>query len=250
MKKQFIALALAGLAFTACKKDSTTNTDTQLIKKIAEIEGGDTTYTNFSYDSNKKLVLVKTEDSELKLTYTGDNITTLENKDGEDKTKLEVTYEGGKPKSAVYTTYENNQLKETYKLSYTLDASNRVTEIIVKDNANANIVSKQVLTYTGANITKMQSYVGTNLLSTQELTYGTKKNPLAGIKINYVVDVFLADAVSANEVVKQKYTIGNTANETTNTYTYDGKGYPVKADVSEKTLPNGTPALSKLVFTY
>lgn len=250
MKKQLIVLALAGLAFTACKKDDNPSESKQLLKKIAEIENGDTTYTNLSYDSQKRLVLVKTEENEVKLTYSGNNLSVIENKEGDDKTKLEVTYDGGKPKTGVFTVFEDNVLQETYKISYTLDAANRVTEIVVKDNANANVISKQVLTYTNSNISKVQSFLGTTLLSTVDLTYGSKKNPFSGIKIDYVVDAFLADAYSANEVVKQKQTVSDVSSETTNTYTYDSKGYPVKADVSEKTLPNGTPELRKLMFTY
>lgn len=249
MKKQLIVLAIAGLAFTACKKDSTTKS-TQLLKKVAEIENGDTTFTTLSYDNSKRLTLVKTEDSETKLTYTGNNLTTVENKIENDKNKLEITYEGAKPKSAVYTVYEGNVLKDTYKVTYTLNAANQVTEILMKDNANTNVVSKQVLTYTNNNITKVQSYVGTTLAVTLDMTYGSKKNPLANARIAYVVDAFLADSYSANEVVKQKSTIGNVEDEVTSTYTYDANGFPLTADVSEKTLPNGTPELSKLVFTY
>lgn len=66
--------------------------------------------------------------------------------------------------------------------------------------------------------------------------------------MGYVVDPVLSHIYSANEVVKDKITIASVVKETTNTY--DGGGFPLTANVSEKQLPNGTPETSKLKFEY
>ncbi|HET8827904.1 MAG TPA: hypothetical protein VFM79_01120 [Pelobium sp.] len=250
MKKQLLILALAGLAFTACEKDDAPNP--QLLKKITEIDNGDTTTTNFSYDNNRRVSLIKSSDgTETKLSYFGNNLTTVENKmDSDNKTKLEITYDGAKPKTAVYTIYEDNELIEKYKYSYTLNSSNQIAEILVKDSTNTNVISKQVITYANSNISKIQSYLGTTLVSTQELTYGNKKSIFSNARASYVVDVFLADLYAVNEVVKLKYTLADVSREITNTYIYDENGFPTSANVSEKELPSGTPETSKLKFDY
>ena len=89
MKKQLLILALAGLAFTACKKDDDAP-QSQLLKKLTEIKDGDTTITTVSYDNNKRINLVKSSDGEeTKLTYANSNLTLIENKiDANSKTKL------------------------------------------------------------------------------------------------------------------------------------------------------------------
>jgi hypothetical protein len=252
MKKQLLILALAGLAFTACKKDDDGPQNTQQLKKITEISDGDTTITNLTYDNSKRITLVKGNDgTETKLTYTSSNLTLVENKiDAANRTKLEIAYDGAKPTTAVYSIYENNVLENKYKYTYTVNAANLVTEILMKDSTNTTVVAKEVFTYTNANITKVESYVGSTLFSTQEFTYGSKKSMFYNTRINYVVDPFLAQVFSANDVTKEKLTIGTTVNETTNTLTYDAAGFPLTVDVSKKQLPNGTPETSKLKFEY
>jgi hypothetical protein len=251
MKKQLLILALAGLAFTACKKDDDAPKNSQLIKKITEVNDGDTIITNVSYDNSKRISIIKTnEGEETKLTYNSNNLTVVEISDGDDKTKLEITYNGGKPVTAVFSMYEDNVFINKYKYTYTLNAANQITEVLMKDSTNANVIGKAVFTYANGNVTKVQSYAGANLFSTLELTYGTKKSMFYNARVNYVLDPFLAQAFSANEVTKEKFTIGTIVNETTNTYTYDASGFPLTANVSEKELPNGTPETSTLKFEY
>ncbi|MFC5284479.1 hypothetical protein [Pedobacter alpinus] len=251
MKKQFIIIAGIVLAFSACKKDSTPKS-TQLLKKLTLIDNGDTTITNLTYDNSKKMTLFKANDgTESKFTYTGEKLTVLEIKlDANNKTKLEITYDGAKAKTAVNTIYQNNEVKFTYKVAYTTDASNRVTEILIKNNENTSTIGKHVFSYVNNNVSKIQSYVGETLTTTRDFTYGTKKSPFLNSNLKHVVDVSLAQFYSANEIVKQKYNIGNVEREIINSYTFDSQNFPLTANVSEKVIPSGTPEVTKLVFGY
>ncbi|WP_442795200.1 hypothetical protein [Pelobium manganitolerans] len=252
MKTKLLALALACLAFTACKKDDNdAPKNAKLVKKIISIEDGDTTSTSFSYDANRRINLVKINDgTQIKLAYAGDLLSTIETINEDDNSKLVVSYDGNKPVSAVQSVYEDDELINKFKYTYTLNANNQVKEILIKDSTNTTVIGKQVITYNGNNVSKYENYVGDNLVSSQEMTYGSKKSAFYNARVKYILDPSVAEAFSANDLLKQKYTFAGQSREITSTYTYDAEGFPTAANLSDKVLPDGTPSTSKLKFEY
>lgn len=254
MKKQLVLfIAITSLAWTACKKDNSNPTpeNKQLLTKVTETVADDNTVTMLTYDNDKRISTVKTNDGEeTKFTYNGDNLVTVENlADAENKTVLQITYAAGKPETGVYTIYADGVVDDKYKVTYTL-TGDAVTQILMKDSTNTTEISKSVITYQTNNISKVENYFGGALVNTQEYTYGNKKSMFHNSKIKYVVDPFALQLFSANEVTKQKFTLGNNTTETAHVYTYDDNGFPLTAEVSEKELPNGETTISKLKFEY
>jgi YD repeat-containing protein len=248
MKKNIVLFIVAtSIAFTACKKNNNNNPvpeNKQLLSKVTETSATDTTITNLTYDNNKRLSLIKTSDGEeTKLTYNGNDLVGIENKFDSEKTTLKVTYNNGKPASAVYSIYEDNALAEKFNVTYTL-TGDAVTEILFKDSTNTPVY-RNVITYQNNNITKVETFSGNNSLGKQEFTYGTKKSMFYNSRVKYVVDMLTVNLYSANEALTEKSALM----EKTNAYTYDSNGYPVSANVSEK-LAGGNTTTSKLKLEY
>jgi hypothetical protein len=253
MKKNLLIIALAAITFTSCKKDDNSDISfKKLPSKITQIQDGDSTNTSFTYDNNQRVTLIKeSEGQEIKLSYSNNNLVKIEKKaDATHRDVLDITYTSGKPASAVYTSYTNNAIEDKFKITYTLTGNN-VTEILFKDSTNTTQIAKNVISYTGSNPTKFETFEGNNSLSKFEITYGTKKGIFAHVNTgNFLVDFNLLEIWSKTEITKAKMTIGDDIIESTSTYTYNANSLPITAEISTKELPSGDLSTQKLKIEY
>lgn len=247
MKKIFLSASVLAIAFTACKKENTSNPTTptdpgsssKLLKKITETQNGQATVYNFSYDAAKRLTSVKTTDNTESIDFTYDangNVTKMEQReDNNFRNVYAYTYNNGVPvlatlKSWELTAGEPDALYEDDVLTYTL-ANNLVTKI----NVNMKMLDKSVdfeLSYASNNLSKIVATGTQGFDYSASFTYGDKK-PVYPRVFNYVMDPsgYAVQFFAKNDIRKVVFDLPGTTGDKsiTTTYTYDAAGYPLTA---------------------
>lgn len=251
--KRHLLVALIGLStLVACKKDKNETKDpsnpgsSKTLKSIVETKAGQTTTYNFTYDASKRLSSVRSADNSEVTTFTyatDGNVTKIENKDGNDRNLMEITYNNGAPVSASYKSFEktegqNETLTEQYTLQYTVE-NTLVTKIKMifpadPENDEEGYELEYLLSYTGGNLTKIET---TGMWAyTATFTYGNKK-PVFPAIFKYALDPagFSLEFFSKNDLLTMTYDYPGTAldNTITNVYTYDANGYVLTANDGE-----------------
>jgi YD repeat-containing protein len=250
MKKLFIlAGILTALTFTSCKKDKSDpgpgsgNDETQLLKKVTETENGVTTVHTLTYDANKRLVSVISNDNVEKVFFTYDaagNLTKVDQTEEEFHNIYTYAYTNNVPVSGTFKSWHKepgmqDQLIEEDLLTYTV-ANNQVTKLHLEMTMGGGEVDFN-FTYNNGNLTKVEAS-DANLYKAV-FTYGTKKSAFPQVT-KYILDQagFSLQFGSKHEILTTSYDFpGNTLDKTiTNTYTYNSKGYPATATDGESNL--------------
>lgn len=254
MKRHFLVALIALSTLAACKKDKGTNEpggpsnptpSSKTLKKIIETKAGQTTTYNLTYDASKRLSSVSnTDNSEVtSFTYANDgNVTKIENKDGNERSVFEFTYNNGIPVSGSYKTFEKNGANETltdqYSLQYTVENAlvTKIKMIVPADpeNDEEGYELEYLLSYTGGNLTKIET---AGLWAyTATFTYGNKK-PAFPTMFKYALDPagFSLEFFAKNDLLTMHYDYPGTEldDTVTNVYTYDANGYVLTANDGE-----------------
>lgn len=84
--------------------------------------------------------------------------------------------------------------------------------------------------------------------SVSTFTYGTKKNPLGGMKLPYALisTELLLQAFSPNETTSLSMKLGPISFSSATTYKYDAEGYPTSAETKEA----GSNDVTKITYQY
>ena len=139
MKKLALTFAIAFLALTSCTPDDNNNTSGTAggilpTKIVSTYSGGQTSSSTFTYTGNKiveEKILPAEDVSKRKYTYTGDNITKIEEFAGTNFDAFggkNLTYENGKLKTTTsipVAGYNGDLQKETY--TYNVDGTVTIT---------------------------------------------------------------------------------------------------------------------------
>ncbi|HWI90254.1 MAG TPA: hypothetical protein VNT20_03220 [Flavisolibacter sp.] len=255
MKRHFLVALIALTSLVACKKekgndntgDGGSNPGSPgVLKRIIETKGGQTTTYNFSYDASKRLSsIISTNNSEaMAFTYANDgNVTKIENKEGNERNVMDITYSNGIPVSATYKSFEKDQaqnetLTEQYSLQYTVENAQvtKIKMIVPADPANdeEGYELDYNLSYQNGNLTKIET-VGDFAFSAS-FTYGNKK-PAFPAFFKYALDPagFSLEFFSKNDLLTMHYDYPGTEldNTITNVYTYDANGYVLTSNDGE-----------------
>jgi len=246
MKKQLTLLIVAAsLLLVTCKKksgsDEPEQTPVKLLSRIIEVSGFPTPTTKFriyTYDEKKRISTISWAGKEFTTyTYHGDELFSIETKFGNNKNVSEFSYADGKPKQIVRKFYTDGELKGGSILGniYTGD---KITEVHL--NESGTVAQKRFYRYSGENIVGYDSQ--TDIFTTKESTFGTKKNMYFNSRLKYINAAENFDRYSANDLLTSviKYPNGAEGRQK-NTYTYDDDGFPVTL-LTEYTLESGESA--------
>ncbi len=254
MKKFALTFAIAFLALTSCTPDDNNNTTgtaggTLPTKIVSTYSGGQVSTSTFTYSGNKIIeeLIVPAEDvSKRKYTYTGDNITKIEEFAGSTFDAFGgkvLTYENGKVKTVtdIAVAGYNGDLT---KLNYAYDADGTVTTTSSSINQTTGVetANGRQMRYTYANglLTKTESISGSVVGQVTNYTNDTGKNQ--AFKNVTGFDQTLAEG---NLRISTTY-VGSSTTGQTFTYTYNSNNYP-----SQVVQPNAYGTQSKTqVFSY
>jgi YD repeat-containing protein len=247
MKKLFIlAGVLTALTISSCKKDKSGpepnpgNGATLLLKKVTEKKDGVTTIHTLTYDANKRLVSVISNDNIEKVFFTYDNngnLTKIEETEDEFKNIYTYTYTNNIPVSGAFKSWHKqpgmeDELIEDDLITYTVE-NNQVTKMhleMTQDDYEMDLA----FTYGNGNLTKVQSTGGVAYTAT--FTYGTKK-PAYPKVTTWVLDQagFSLLFSSRNEILNSSFDFpGNQYDKSiSNIYTYNANGYPITMNDGE-----------------
>lgn len=254
MKRHFLVAVIALSTLVACKKEKGSDDNSggsnpgssKVLKRIIETKAGQTTTYNFSYDAAKRLSsIASTDNSEaMAFTYANDgNVTKIENKEGNVRNLMEISYSNGAPVSATYKTFEKNEaqnetLTEQYSLQYTVENAlvTKIKMIVPADPANdePGYELDYNLSYANGNLTKIETVGAFAFAAT--FTYGNKK-PAFPASFKYALDPagFSLEFFAKNDLLKINYDYPGTEldNVISNVYTYDADGYVLTSNDGE-----------------
>lgn len=253
MKRHFLITLLVLSTLVACKKEkgeegqsSSTPGSSKTLKRIIETKNGQNTTYNFFYDAAKRLNSISSTDNSevMSFTYANDgNVTKIENKEGNERNVMDISYSNGIPVSATYKTYEKNEaqnetLTDQYSFQYTVENAlvTKIKMIVPADPANdeEGYELDYNLSYTNGNLTKIET-VG-DFAFTASFTYGNKKQAFPAI-FKYALDPagFSLEFFSKNDLLTKSFDYPGTEldDAVTTVYTYDANGYVLTANDGE-----------------
>jgi hypothetical protein len=258
MKNLFLSIAIVFLSLTSCSKDddsTTTGTPSGVLptKIVSTYSGGQVSTSTFTYAGNKIVeeLIVPAEDvSKIKYTYTGDNITKIEEFSGlafDAFGGLILTYENGKVKTSTTIAVAgyvapNTKTTNTYNTDGTITVTtSSIDQITGVETPNLGSVK---LTYASGNLVKRERFSSTSVLErTETFTFDTAKN--AAFKNVTGFDQTLAEGNL--KLTETGTNVGQASNvNKTWTYNYNADNFP-----SQVVQPNAYGSQSKTqVFTY
>ncbi|WP_343617802.1 hypothetical protein [Flavobacterium sp.] len=247
MKKILCLVGAIAFTFASCSKDdndSSNNSSAILVKKITEFENGSPKTRTIQYDGNKIVSITEEHGSQTKFTYTGNQITKIEEFDenGLSNGASEYGYTNG-----LMTSYVE-KYDDTYnhKTKYVHNNDGTVSFEQFKVNTLTGVEEKYgqsgKLTFKNGNLIKAErSYNGFDSVDTYE--YDAKNSPFKNVTgFNLLLD----DDQSVNNVLTETQTSGDNLNTSVITYkyTYDANGYPTEKIT---TFPNGNSVITETV---
>jgi YD repeat-containing protein len=254
MKKILFAFAITVLAFTSCTPDDNNNTIASAggilpSKIVTTYSGGQVSTSTFAYLGNKIIeeIIVPAEDiSKRKYTYTGDNITKIEQFAGSkfDAFGGEIlTYENGKVKtstSIAVAGYVADLQKETF--TYNTDGTVLKTTSFINQTTGKETASGRQMRYTYASglLTKTESISGGVVGQVTNYTNEAGKNQAFKNVLGF------DQTIAPGNLRLSTVYVGSGNPGETFTYTYNSDNYP-----SQVVQPNAFGTQSKTqVFTY
>jgi hypothetical protein len=254
MKNLLLSISIAFLSLTSCTPDEQTTAPVvaggTLPTKIVSTYTGDQVSTStFTYSGNKiveELIVPSTDVSKIKYTYTGDNITKIEEFAGSTFTAFGgkiLTYENGKVKTIVdipVVGFNGDLRKETY--AYNADGTVTTTSSFINQVSGVETANGRQMryTYTAGLLTKTESISGGVVGQVTNYTNDNGKNPAFKNVLGF-------DQTLAQGNLRLTTTYVASANPgQVFTYTYNSDNYP-----SQVVQPNAFGTQSKTqVFTY
>jgi hypothetical protein len=256
IKLQLLLLAFFAISINSCKKSNNTNgpvTPTVKPKYLTRVidvgthpgGGTNTSFIDYTYDDKKRLTGIKISDqagfnnSLSTYTYNSDdgNLYSIEtSSNGIEFGNNVFTFEGGKVKSAISTSYRDNAVFNEIKWDFVYNAKGQVSE-------THHEVYYETYEYDSNNNLSKVSYFGsTNYASVYQ--YDDKKNKFINSPFNCQSLDPAGDRYSPNNVVKISSLGLNDNYEYLTTYVYDSDGYPTGG--SSGTADNG----DKFTYVY
>lgn len=244
MKTKFLLLTGVAMALflTACKTDEPSNNNASLVlpKKIVETYSGSTqTRTmDFSYDGKKiKEILITPayDESKVKYTYSGNNITKIESFIGTDYAiwqTMEFTYQNDKVSSS---TTKNSKGEVTYNYTYTYNSDNSVT-VLTEPKIQGYTPYKSKYYFKDNNLVK-QEFMDTKsdkIYSRNIYEYDLTKNSctrnIYGIAYLFTgnLDGNVNSLTKRSDITISSSTGAETSVDKTYTSEYNANGYPTK----------------------
>lgn len=255
-KISFSAAIIVASIFTACTPSDQTEPVTPVAqggvlpsKIVSTYSGGQVSTSTFTYSGNKiveELIVPAYDISKRKYTYTGDNITKIEEFAG---TTFDaaggtiLTYENGKVKTTTEIAqagFNGDLRKETF--AYNADGTVTRTSSGINQTTNVETANgrQTKLTFTNGNLTKTESISGGVVGQVTNYTYEAGKNQ--AFKNVTGFDQTLAEG---NLKLSTTYVASSNPGETF-TYTFNSSNYP-----SQIVQPNAYGNQTKTqVFTY
>lgn len=250
MKLRFLfsTIIACAIAFTSCKKDEPApgtspnpspvpQPQTKRLKKVTETEGTNVTVYNLTYDAPGRLVSYKNADNSKYVVFTYDaqgNLTSVEEQEEDFKNIYNYAYQNNIPVSGTLKSWtivngQPDELIEDDQLTYTV-SNGKVTNIRLEMLQSGNIADLQ-LTYTGDNLTKVESGGGTPY--TALFGFGSHRSAFPKVS-SYVLDQagFSLQFASNNEMLSASYDFPGTTYDRSinNQYTYDSDSYVLTSD--------------------
>ena len=254
MKKLLLTVAIILVTFTSCtpKDDNTTSatySGTLPTKIVTTWSGGQVSTSTFTYSGNKIVeeeILPAEDISKRKYTYTGENITKIEEFTGTTFDAFGgsiLTYENGKVKTTTTIAvagYSGPKTKTTNNYNTDGTVSVKTSSIDQITNIETPNSGSYKLTFANGNIVKREWFSDASVLqATDTFTYDTAKN--SAFKNVTGFDQTLAEG---NLKLTETIETGNV--NRTFTYTYNTSNYP-----SQVVQPNAYGTQTKTqIFTY
>ena len=246
MKKIFFLAATAVvLVMSSCKKDNvdrqnpdpdpdpTPTPSARILKKMTQMDNGETTVYTLTYDGKKRLISIIADNDIEKTLFTYDaagNLVQVEQSEAEFHNIYSYNYANNIPQSGTFKSWMRNdngpeELIEDDLLSYTVE-NNQVKNIhlvmTLADNAEVDFAMQ----YTSGNLTKVTAEAPFQY--TAEFTFGNKKPVLPAVS-KWVLDHagFSLQYAAKNELLSASYDFLNDDYDRsiTTQYTYDANGY-------------------------
>lgn len=255
MKTKILTVVMIALvAITSCTPDDNNNSSgatggTLPSKIVSTYSGGQVSTSTFTYSGNKiveEKILPAEDISNRKYTYTGDNITKIEEFAGPTFDAFGgkvLTYENGKVKTVTdiaVAGYNGDLTKLTY--AYNADGTITTTSSSINQTTGVETANGRQMRYTYDNglLTKTESISGGVVGQVTNYTNDSGKNPAFKNVLGF--DQTLAEG---NLRLSTTY-VGSSNPGQTFTYTYNAANYP-----SQVVQPNAYGTQSKTqVFTY
>ena len=255
MKKLLVTFSIIFLTVSSCSTDNSntaaagTAGGTLPTKIVTTYSGGQVSTSTFTYSGNKiveEKILPAEDVSKRKYTYTGDNITKIEEFVGATFSAWGgsiLTYENGKVKTTTTIAvagYSGPKTKTTNTYNTDGTVSVKMSSIDQVTNVESPNSGSYKLTFANGNVIKREWFSDASVLqATDTFSYDTTKN--AAFK-----NVTGFDQTLAAGNLKLTETIQTGSVNRTWTYTYNASNYP-----SQVVQPNAYGTQTKTqVFTY
>lgn len=261
-KAAALSLAIVALSLSACKKDKPGPTPAPAEKKLTSIEENGQRVAAFEYNANGSLKKLTTRDNpgdETQISFTYDAEKRLTEIATDNNSKLKYVYENGLPRLAEsyignhkvgenIFVYENGRIK-----------SNTMFMAIPKPDGgilykptfstvyhySVNGVLQKLSTYTANQATGLLELESERTYN----DYDARKNPLVVMK-DFALAFLYQPIQQNNSRLEKLYNAAGELIETTvNEYTYDAAGYPVTMK-STVASTGGTPTVINTKFNY
>ncbi|MGY4383770.1 hypothetical protein ACVWYN_000789 [Pedobacter sp. UYP24] len=216
------------------------------LTKITELRGGVTSITNFAYDENERLSIVKRGNDMTLYTYSGNKIINIEVNEGSKTTSTEIMYTDDIPKKGISKVYQSGVLQTTLQVNIS-SGLNETSQINFYDNTI--LVRKLYLFYDNGNITEIQE-LNNRTITNYDYIFGEKKNVLFNANTRWAFGVENIDRISTNEILKVVTETRNIKHQKTYDYTYNEEGLPVTAVITETDPPLAIETKTFVTYTY
>ncbi len=216
------------------------------LTKIAEVKGGVTSITNFVYDENERLSMVKKGSDMTLYTYSGNKIINIEVNEGSKTTSSEITYKDDIPSKGISKVYQSGVLQTTLQFNIS-SGLNETSQINFYNNGVQ--VRKLYLFYENGNIIEIQE-LNNRTVTNNNYTFGEKKNVLFNANTKWAFGVENIDRISTNEILKDVTETRNIKHQKTYNYTYNEEGLPLTAVITETDPPMAVETKTFVTYTY
>jgi hypothetical protein len=219
IKNLLALLIVLVVLLNACKKNGTVETPTKKLKYLTQViavNGTTTTFTDYTYDDQKRLTTIKTGGTTITYTYNGDNVFSIEKSypDG-GKEVNELAYADGKLQTMSLKNYSNNSFLNEASFGFVYNGD-KLTEIHQDGHISYFYYDNNVVKQQG------EGYAIT-------YSYDNKKSKFANLPPalkNIAFQIRQPEYFSQNNIISIDRGVNGI---NTYTYTYDSDGYPTGA---------------------
>ncbi|RYJ36990.1 hypothetical protein NU08_3928 [Flavobacterium anhuiense] len=235
MKKFLCLLSAVAFVFASCSKDDSSDSASSiLVRKITEFENGSPITRTVQYNGNKVVSITEEDGSQRKFTYTGNQITKIEEFDVDGLPDGSIVY--GYTNGLMTSYVEKYDDLYNHKTKYTHNNDGTVSYEQFKVNIETGIEEKNgqtgTLTFRDGNLIKAERSFS-NYNSVEIYEYDAKNSPLKNV-VGW--NLLLDDEPAINNVTKRTYISGSDNNVHTDiditTYKYDANNFPIEKTTS------------------